>query len=216
MARHGSRFCAGHDLTECKRKKIYEEPSIEKKCDLYALAVDLGRFGGCGRCDLAISLLEASTAKSLQKPSLKARNNAFLGLGSHNSSDRSNLASTKLRPVKASPFLRLTMHMGAHFRMVSSFMSPVSGSCRGIRGWHRICNNTVLALPAASSFGSITNRKLHSVHTGSRPQPAYPGHIPLSPFENTLLAVGSALMSLIDTRRAGGGFLAFYVVYMRG
>lgn len=172
--------------------------------------MDLGRFGGCGCCDLAISLLEASTAKSLQaKFEGKEQRISRVRVPSH-------LTSTKLRPVNASPFLRLTMHMGAHFRMVSSFMSPVSGSCRGIRGWHRICNNTVLALPAASSSGSITNRKLHSVHTGSRPQPAYPGHIPLSPFENTLLAVGSALMSLIDTRRAGGGFLAFYVVYMRG
>jgi hypothetical protein len=46
-----------------KGKKKYEEPSIEKKYDLYALAVDLGRFGGCGLCDLAISLLEASTAE---------------------------------------------------------------------------------------------------------------------------------------------------------
>ncbi|KAG2053349.1 ubiquinone biosynthesis protein COQ4, mitochondrial [Suillus hirtellus] len=56
------------------------------------------------------------------------------------------------------------------------------------------------ASPRSSSHA--TNRKLRSVHTNSRLQPAYPGHIPLTPFENGILAVGSALMSLIDTRRA--------------
>jgi ubiquinone biosynthesis protein COQ4 len=34
-------------------------------------------------------------------------------------------------------------------------------------------------------------------------QPAYPGHIPLNCFENAVLAVGSAVMSLADPRRGG-------------
>lgn len=42
-----------------------------------------------------------------------------------------------------------------------------------------------------------------SVHTcGSVPRiPVYPGHIPLSPFERTFLALGSAMMAFIDPRR---------------
>lgn len=34
-------------------------------------------------------------------------------------------------------------------------------------------------------------------------KPAYPGHIPLNFFENAVLAVGSAFMSLADPRRGG-------------
>jgi len=34
-------------------------------------------------------------------------------------------------------------------------------------------------------------------------QPAYDGHIPLNWAENAFLAVGSAVMSLLDPRRAG-------------
>ena len=40
---------------------------------------------------------------------------------------------------------------------------------------------------------------VRSVHT----QPAYEGHIPLTWFENAFLAVGSAIMSLVDPRRGG-------------
>ncbi len=38
--------------------------------------------------------------------------------------------------------------------------------------------------------------------------PAYEGHIPLNWFENTFLAVGSAVMALADPRR-GGAFVKF-------
>lgn len=34
-------------------------------------------------------------------------------------------------------------------------------------------------------------------------EPAYEGHIPLTCFENTFLAVGSAIMALYDPRRGG-------------
>lgn len=36
-----------------------------------------------------------------------------------------------------------------------------------------------------------------------RPEPAYPGHIPLNWFENAFLAVGSGLMSLANPHRGG-------------
>ena len=36
--------------------------------------------------------------------------------------------------------------------------------------------------------------------------PAYKGHIPLNWFENAFLAVGSAVMSLVDPRRGGAEF----------
>ncbi|KAG6331539.1 hypothetical protein ID866_7549 [Astraeus odoratus] len=43
-----------------------------------------------------------------------------------------------------------------------------------------------------------------TVHTANSSRiPAYPGHIPLTPFENAFLAVGSAVMALIDPRRGG-------------
>ncbi|KAG6373334.1 hypothetical protein JVT61DRAFT_6477 [Boletus reticuloceps] len=35
--------------------------------------------------------------------------------------------------------------------------------------------------------------------------PNYPGHIPLNPFENAFLTVGSALMAFMDTRRSRHG-----------
>lgn len=41
-----------------------------------------------------------------------------------------------------------------------------------------------------------------------RTAPAYEGHIPLNWFENAVLAVGSAFMSLADPRR--GGVLCFF------
>jgi len=43
-----------------------------------------------------------------------------------------------------------------------------------------------------------------SLHSAAEARvPAYPGHIPLTPFENAFLAVGSALMAFIDPRRGG-------------
>lgn len=37
----------------------------------------------------------------------------------------------------------------------------------------------------------------------NRPQPNYPGHIPLTTIERGALAIGSALGSLVNPRRAG-------------
>ncbi|KAE9390489.1 Coq4-domain-containing protein [Gymnopus androsaceus JB14] len=54
------------------------------------------------------------------------------------------------------------------------------------------------ALPrslAARPYLSIQSRSINTT-------PAYPGHIPLNSFENAFLAVGSAVMSLMDPYRA--------------
>jgi ubiquinone biosynthesis protein COQ4 len=50
-----------------------------------------------------------------------------------------------------------------------------------------------------SSIRRLTATQTRSVKT----EPAYQGHIPLNWFENAFLAVGSAVMSLADPRRAG-------------
>jgi len=41
-------------------------------------------------------------------------------------------------------------------------------------------------------------------------QPAYDGHIPLNWAENAFLAVGSAVMSLMDPRRGGAFAIKFW------
>lgn len=102
-----------------------------------------------------------------------------------------------------------------------SLMKPMYSSYRRTLNhrWNSVINTSqarsfvaLAASPRSSSHA--TNRKSRSVHTDLRLHPAYPGHIPLTPFENGVLAVGSALMSLIDTRRAGKHFLIFYCGYI--
>lgn len=43
----------------------------------------------------------------------------------------------------------------------------------------------------------------HAPDIPRRPEPAYPGHIPLNWFENAFLAVGSGVVSLLNPRRGG-------------
>ncbi|KAI9507320.1 coenzyme Q biosynthesis protein Coq4-domain-containing protein [Russula earlei] len=61
----------------------------------------------------------------------------------------------------------------------------------------------------AAARSRIPQRSLHLiVLTASLlrgPEPAYPGHIPLTAFQNAFLAIGSAFMSLADPRRAALG-----------
>ncbi|KAF9533963.1 ubiquinone biosynthesis protein COQ4, mitochondrial [Crepidotus variabilis] len=52
-------------------------------------------------------------------------------------------------------------------------------------------------LPIWTVEGSEAGPRARPMHT----KPAYQGHIPLNWFENTLLAAGSAIMSLVDPRR---------------
>ena len=56
----------------------------------------------------------------------------------------------------------------------------------------------------ASQFAPFTSR--------SRPPPNYEGHVPLTVPERGLLAMGSAVMSLLNPRR-GGILLLFCVAY---
>jgi len=56
--------------------------------------------------------------------------------------------------------------------------------------------NCSTRLPIQTRFSPIYTRFLNT-------QPVYPGHIPLTRFENAFLAVGSAIMSLADPYRAG-------------
>jgi ubiquinone biosynthesis protein COQ4 len=48
----------------------------------------------------------------------------------------------------------------------------------------------------------LRTKHLHGIRAINN-QPAYDGHIPLNWFENAFLAVGSAVMSLVDPRRGG-------------
>ncbi|KAJ4477497.1 coenzyme Q biosynthesis protein Coq4-domain-containing protein [Lentinula aciculospora] len=54
------------------------------------------------------------------------------------------------------------------------------------------------AIPKSVLASTIHWRNTRLINT----IPAYPGHIPLNPFENAFLAVGSAVMSLLDPYRA--------------
>ena len=59
---------------------------------------------------------------------------------------------------------------------------------------------------SASMLNGLSPRHTRHIRT----EPAYPGHIPLTSFENAFLAAGSALMSLADPRRAGKDAIIFY------
>ncbi|KIK66884.1 hypothetical protein GYMLUDRAFT_157414 [Collybiopsis luxurians FD-317 M1] len=56
-------------------------------------------------------------------------------------------------------------------------------------------------LPRTLSTRSLLLSQSRLINT-NRPPPAYPGHVPLNSFENAFLAVGSAVMSLLDPYRA--------------
>jgi hypothetical protein len=62
--------------------------------------------------------------------------------------------------------------------------------------------NSTLSVPR----NSLIWLNLRLRHSGIRlngQRPAYNGHIPLNWFENAFLAVESAVMSLVDSRRGG-------------
>jgi len=61
----------------------------------------------------------------------------------------------------------------------------------------------------APLLGAATVRMPHQARFINT-QPAYPGHIPLNRFENAVLAVGSAVMSLADPRRGGEFYEEMY------
>ena len=63
-----------------------------------------------------------------------------------------------------------------------------------------------LTVHATPTLHRLSPRNTRSIKS----EPAYPGHIPLSSFENAFLAVGSAFMSLADPRRAGKWHFLFF------
>lgn len=67
-----------------------------------------------------------------------------------------------------------------------------------------VSSRTALRVAKARPF-AIPARSLATVRPDipQRPEPAYPGHIPLNWLENAFLAVGSGLMSLANPRRGG-------------
>ena len=60
---------------------------------------------------------------------------------------------------------------------------------------------SILTLPASLRLVAIGSRRPFSVL--NRPPPNYEGHIPLTRIERGALAVGSAVMSLLDPSRGG-------------
>lgn len=59
----------------------------------------------------------------------------------------------------------------------------------------------VLQLPASIRIATIQSSRAFSVL--NRPPPKYEGHVPLTNIERGTLAVGSAVMSLLNPRRGG-------------
>ena len=87
--------------------------------------------------------------------------------------------------------------MASYMRKLATqrmFPSPVSETFPLLYQTLRLGRNTQ---PIARSFGNVSRTR--SVIT----TPAYEGHIPLGWFENGFLALGSAVMSLVDPRRGG-------------
>lgn len=59
----------------------------------------------------------------------------------------------------------------------------------------------LLHLPASLRLAAIESKRPFSVL--NRPPPNYEGHVPLTTIERGTLAVGSAVISLFNPRRAG-------------
>ena len=68
-----------------------------------------------------------------------------------------------------------------------------------------MATKTLLLLPPAFRLNIATTTRAFSVL--SRPSPNYKGHVPLNLFERGTLVAGSAILSLINPKRAGTGLL---------
>ena len=88
---------------------------------------------------------------------------------------------------------------------LSRFFSPHLQVARGV-GYcmHNLFRSTQRTLSSAVPSTLCRNvRPRFSGYARSISTPAYEGHIPVNWFENAFLAVGSAVMSLVDPRRGG-------------
>ena len=78
-----------------------------------------------------------------------------------------------------------------------------------------VASRSVTTLSGRNSFGPLNLRSSQPDGAQfSNNQPAYEGHIPLNWFENAFLAVGSAVMSLVDPRRGGNSCTPFVWVLL--
>ena len=66
---------------------------------------------------------------------------------------------------------------------------------------YTLASKPLLSLPPPIRITFLTATKAFSVL--NRPPPNYEGHVPLNVFERGALAAGSAVMSLLNPRRAG-------------
>ena len=69
---------------------------------------------------------------------------------------------------------------------------------RGTFGIRALTRSTPVTVPPAAACGCV-----RSFSVLNRPPPNYPGHIPLTTIERGALAVGSAIGSYLNPRRAG-------------
>ena len=72
-----------------------------------------------------------------------------------------------------------------------------------LRSLSRSTQRTLSLTPCRNAWSRLT---LNAGYARSINTPAYEGHIPVNCFENAFLAVGSAVMSLVDPRRGGAEF----------
>ena len=74
-------------------------------------------------------------------------------------------------------------------RVVRTSLAPIRGSSQ--------------VFPSTYHNFHLEGRQRHGSFGTRFTKPLYDGHIPLNWFENAFLAVGSAVMSLVDPRRGG-------------
>lgn len=79
---------------------------------------------------------------------------------------------------------------------------------RGTLGIRALTRSTPVTVPPAAAAAACGCVRSFSVL--NRPPPNYPGHIPLTTVERGALAVGSAIGSYLNPRRAGTLSLEIY------
>lgn len=104
--------------------------------------------------------------------------------------------TTILNKLARSPTTRIVIVSTSKLPLITT----TSKSNSGIKTTNIIRNNSTSSPSASSSTSSS------STSTNSTLKPNYPGHIRINLFQNTLLAIGSAITSLLDPSRHGTSF----------